>query len=92
MDVFTYKLLCSLFFFLLFISLKVVSLTHTHTHKCRYPSIPDSMGNNSVMAFSYSEDLVYHAEYEGDEDYEVSENWLDCYNRKKGLFYLTRSC
>ena len=50
------------------------------------------MGNNSAMAFSDSEDLVNHAEYEGDEDCEVPGNWLDCYNRKKGLFYLTRSC
>ena len=29
------------------------------------------MGNNSVMTFSDSEDLVYHVEYEGDEDCEV---------------------
>ena len=29
------------------------------------------MGNNSAMAFSDSEDLVYHAEYEGDKDCEV---------------------
>ena len=29
------------------------------------------MGNNSIMAFSDSEDLVYHAEYGGDEDCEV---------------------
>ena len=29
------------------------------------------MGNNFAMAFSDSEDLVYHAEYEGEEDYEV---------------------
>ena len=29
------------------------------------------MGNNSAMTFSDSEDLVYHAEYEGDEDCEV---------------------
>ena len=29
------------------------------------------MGNNSAMTFSDSEDLVYHAEHEGDEDCEV---------------------
>ena len=29
------------------------------------------MGNNYVMAFSDSEDLVYHAEYKGEEDCEV---------------------
>ena len=29
------------------------------------------MGNNSAMAFSDSQDLVNHAEYEGDEDCEV---------------------
>ena len=29
------------------------------------------MGNNSAMAFSDSEDLVNHAEYEGDEDCEM---------------------
>ena len=29
------------------------------------------MGNNSAMAFSDSEDLVNHAEYEGEEDCEV---------------------
>ena len=29
------------------------------------------MGNNSAMAFSDSEDLVYHVEYEGDKDCEV---------------------
>ena len=45
---------------------------HTPTlTKCRYPSTPDSMGNNSAMAFSDSEDLVNHAEYKGDEDCEV---------------------
>ena len=45
---------------------------HTPTlTKCRYPSIPDSMGNNSAMAFSDSEDLVNHVECEGDEDSEV---------------------
>ena len=72
MDVFIHKLLCSFSFFLHFICLKVdIPYTHTHTYKCRYPSTPDSMGNNSAMAFSDSEDLVYHAEYEGDEDCEV---------------------
>ena len=44
---------------------------YMHTHKCRYPSIPDPMGNNFAMAFSDSEDMVYHAEYEGEEDCEV---------------------
>ena len=29
------------------------------------------MGNNNAMAFSDSEDLVNHAEYEGDENCEV---------------------
>ena len=45
---------------------------HTPTlTKCMYPSIPDPMGNNSAMAFSNSEDLANHAEYENDEDCEV---------------------
>ena len=45
--------------------------THTHTHKCRIPSIPDPMGNDTAMAFSDSEDLIYQAEDEGKEDCEV---------------------
>ena len=49
------------------------------------------MGNNSDMAFSDSEDLVYHAEYEGDEDYEVPGE-LARLLQQEGLFYLTRSC
>ena len=47
------------------------TLTHTHTHKCRYSSIPDPMGNNTAITFSDSEDLVYQAEYQGEEDCEV---------------------
>ena len=47
------------------------TLTHTHTHKCRYPSISDPMGNDTAMAFYDSEDLIYQAEDEGEEDCEV---------------------
>ena len=45
--------------------------THTHTHKCKYPSIPDPMGNDIAMAFSDSNDLIYQAGDEGEEDCEV---------------------
>ena len=68
---FIFKPFMLIVFLLQFFVLRWLSLTHTHTHKCRYPSITDSMGNNSAMTFSDSEDLVYHAEYEGDEDCEV---------------------
>ena len=36
-----------------------------------YPSTPEPMGNNTAIAFSDSEDLIYQAEYEGEEDCEV---------------------
>ena len=68
---FIFKHFLLIVFLLHFVVLRWLSLTHTHTHKCRYPSIPDSMGNNSATTFSDSEDLVYHAEYEGEEDCEV---------------------
>ena len=47
------------------------TLTHAHTHKYRYPSIPDPMGNDTAMAFSDSEDLIYQAGDEGEVDCEV---------------------
>ena len=60
------------FLFLHFILFKGGYPLHTPTlTKYKYPSTPTSMGNNSAMTFSDSEDLVYHAEYEGDEDCEV---------------------
>ena len=65
------NLLCSLSFFYILLFKDGYTLTHTHTHKCRYPSIPDPMGNDTAMAFSDSEDLIYQAEYEGEEDCEV---------------------
>ena len=72
MDIFIYKLLCSFSFFLHFILFKGGYPLHTPTlTKCRYPSTPDSMGDYSALAFGDSEDLVNHAEYEGDEDCEV---------------------
>ena len=72
MDVFhiqTFCTHCLSFTFLLFKD--GYTLTHTHTHKCRYPSIPDPMDNDIVIAFSNSEDLIYQVEYEGEEDCEV---------------------
>ena len=45
---------------------------YTHPHsQCRYPSILDPMGNDIAMAFCGSENLIYQAEEEGEEDYEV---------------------
>ena len=35
------------------------------------PFIPDPMGNDTVIAFSDSEDMIYQVEYEGEEDCEV---------------------
>ena len=46
-------------------------LTYTHTHKCRYPSIPDPMGNDTAMAFCASQNLIYQAEDKGEEYCEV---------------------
>ena len=59
------------FFYILFSFKHSYTLTHTHTHKCRYPSILDPMGNDTAMAFCDSEDLIYQAEDEGEEDCEV---------------------
>ena len=59
--------LCSLSLFYILLFKDCYTLTHTHTHKCRYPSIPDPMGNDIAIAFSDSEDLIYQAEYEGEE-------------------------
>ena len=72
MDVFHIQTFCAhcFFFYILFFK-DGYTLTHTHTHKCRYPSIPDPMGNDTAIAFSDFEDLIYQAEYEGGEDCEV---------------------
>ena len=45
--------------------------THTHTHKCKYPSIPDPMGNDIAIAFSDFECPINQAKYEGEEDCEL---------------------
>ena len=72
LDVFIYKLLRSFSFLLLFVMFKDGYPLHTPTlKKCRYPSTPDSMGDYSALAFGDSEDLINHAEYEGDEECEV---------------------
>ena len=69
---FIYKLLCSFSFFLHFYLFKggyplhTPTLTNTGTHPFRIPWV-----TILAMTFSDSEDLVYHAEYEGDEDCEV---------------------
>ena len=65
------KFLCSLFFFYILFFKDGYTLTHTHTHKCRYPSTLDPMGKDTTMAFQDSEDLIYQAEDEGEEDCEV---------------------
>ena len=71
MAVFAYKLCDHCFSFLHFVVLRWLSLTHTHTHKCRYLSTPEPMGNNTAIAFGDSEDPIYQAKYEGEEDCEV---------------------
>ena len=84
------KILCSLSFFYILLFKDGYALTHTHTHKCRYPTTPEPLGNDTVIAFSDSEDLIYHAEYEGEEDCEVLRELPDYYSKRKELFSLMR--
>ena len=71
MDVFHIQTFVLIVFLLHFIFKVVYTLTHTHTHKCRYPSILDPMGNDTAMAFCDSENLIYQAEEEGEEDCDI---------------------
>ena len=60
-----------IFLFTFFISFKdSYTLTHSHS-QCEYTSIWDPMGNDTAMAFCDSENLIYQAEDQGEEDCEV---------------------